>query len=528
VTKERADYLKDFGKALSLSNLLYIRLWLELTAYTREDAHYMKLPPAPVEYFALMANVVLLAAVLWAGITWARRSDTKFSYYLVRGVFLLILVILANAIRDVCSRWMPLLRGDLFRSIGSTGVLIIVCSVAVAAGLAALRWPQKLIGGAVALLVICEPAILVTFFRAGEHVVHYSTRGFADKPPAEFLPLSARSTNSRVVWVIFDELDQRLSFVDRPPTVKMPEFDRLRAESLYASNAYSPAGATRLSVPSLLLGQRVREYTPAGPDDTRLTIRGVDHPVLLSTAETVFSRARQLGFNTAMAGWYMPYCRMLSDLNSCWWSSFAMQYNSMGNTFGELLMNQPRSLFETNLLSVFGQSLSTQARVTNYLELLAQARRFATDGRIGLTFIHFQPPHGPHSYNRFTKEFELGNSPIGGYLDSLALADRSLGDLRRSLEEAGLWDQTTILVSSDHWYRTALELDGKFDRRVPFLLKFADQKEGVVYDPVFNTLGSSELLLSVLRGDIKDIGGVSRWLDGHKNYTTNPYIFLEK
>jgi arylsulfatase A-like enzyme len=191
-------------------------------------------------------------------------------------------------------------------------------------------------------------------------------------------------------------------------------------------------------------------------------------------------------------------------------------------------MNQPRSLFETNLLSVFGQSLSTQARVTNYLELLAEANRFATDARIGLTFIHFQPPHGPHSYNRFTKKFDLGNSPIGGYLDSLALADRSLGDFRRSLEEAGLWDQTTILVSSDHWYRTALELDGKFDRRVPFLLKFAGQKEGMVYDPVFNTLGSSELLLSVLRGDIKDIGGVSRWLDGHKNYTTNPYIFLEK
>ena len=44
----------------------------------------------------------------------------------------------------------------------------------------------------------------------------------------------------RVVWIIFDEADYRMIFEQRPASLEMPEFDRLREESLSANNAISP------------------------------------------------------------------------------------------------------------------------------------------------------------------------------------------------------------------------------------------------------------------------------------------------
>jgi hypothetical protein len=66
-------------------------------------------------------------------------------------------------------------------------------------------------------------------------------------------------------------------------------------------------------------------------------------------------------------------------------------------------------------------------------------------------------------------------------------------------------------------------LDGKFDRRVPFLLKFAGQKQGLLYAAQFNTLGSQDLLLAVLRGEVADAAAASQWLDAHGPSIPNPY-----
>jgi arylsulfatase A-like enzyme len=85
--------------------------------------------------------------------------------------------------------------------------------------------------------------------------------------------------------------------------------------------------------------------------------------------------------------------------------------------------------------------------------------------------IHLLTPHFPHAYDRAAGTFTLGNAPLRGYYDSLALTDLALAQLRRAMEAAGTWDSTTVLLSSDHPMKHAALLDGKSDARVPFLLK---------------------------------------------------------
>jgi len=194
-----------------------------------------------------------------------------------------------------------------------------------------------------------------------------------------------------------------------------------------------------------------------------------------------------------------------------------MQHNSVGDTFVQILPNQARSLFETNLFSPFGQSLPTQQQAGVAQTMLAQGKTLIVDTRYAAILLHLPVPHGPHSYDRRTGTFTLANSPIRGYWDSLALQDRVLGELRKALEDAGLWEQTTLVASSDHHYREDNLLDGKEDLRIPFLVKLAGQKTGVEYLPSFSTILTKNLLLAVLRGEISDPASLQNWMQAHSS-----------
>lgn len=193
-----------------------------------------------------------------------------------------------------------------------------------------------------------------------------------------------------------------------------------------------------------------------------------------------------------------------------------MQFDSVGRTFHDAVLKYPRSLFETSLLSPFGQSLATKEAAQRIQALVQQARVVAADPSLSLVFIHAQPPHAPHPYNRRKNDFSLANSPVRGYLDSLELADRTLGEIRSAMEEKSLWDSSDVLVSADHSYRSAHALDGHpRDRRVPFLLKLAGSRQASVYDGMFNTLVTRELISGILRNQIKTNDEAIAWITQH-------------
>jgi hypothetical protein len=158
----------------------------------------------------------------------------------------------------------------------------------------------------------------------------------------------------------------------------------------------------------------------------------------------------------------------------------------------------------------------------------------ATDSALSLVMIHFPAPHFPCLYDRRKKDFTFE----GGcnYFDNLELVDRTFGDLRRSMERAGLWDDTVVLVSSDHWWRTDIWTKNQSwtkeeqavlskgpDYHVPFMLKLKKQRAGVIYQPSFNTVLSQDLLLALMRGELSAPPDVTAWLDRHRSIEKSPY-----
>lgn len=504
---------RDFFIALSLANICYLRVWSELLTYNRSDTYLMEAPPGPAALMAAIAGVLLMAGLLWALSVLARAALSKPALRVAEIVSLVFLAVPLNSIRAVLSDHFPYLKSPLFNLVGTGGVVIIAIVLTIAGLVCAVLFHRRVAPVVGTVLTAFLPFCAVTFGQAIWKAAHYDAANFAARPPAPLLPVKE---SPRVLWILCDEWDYRLTFVDPDPTLRLPEISRLRGEVLFADHATPPGSETPVSIPGYFTGRLVQRVAYDGPRELQIVYRGASEAVPWSAQPNIFAKAREIGFNTALVDWFHPTCRVLNGIGYCQWWELARQHNSMGRTFWQLLANQPRSLFETTMLSAFGQSLSVRQQVYTYHAILNDGLAIANDPRFGFSFIHLPIPHPPHAYDRRTGRFTLKNSPIRGYIDSLALLDRTLGEIRQSMKAAGTWDKTTVLMTSDHPYREADQLDGKSDPRIPFLLKLASQKEGRLYNQPFNAVLTGDFLLAVLKGEVSDVAGAVGWLDRNR------------
>ncbi|PYU93242.1 MAG: hypothetical protein DMG08_10740 [Acidobacteria bacterium] len=303
--------------ALSLSNLCFISAWRILLNPGHYSYYYWKNYPGFTEIIALVLDILLLAALFSVGITATRRFGKGALAKGARVLFVLLLVIPLNSIRLGGGSLNDL---DLFTFLRRTQVMVLGCLLLAAILLVLWRWSSVITRIVASILMILAPFSLVALSQgvwlAQRH--RSDIRLFNKKTPdvAESETEPAR----RVLWLIFDEMDQRMLFDARPDGIKFPELDRFRSEAIYADSAYPPAGETLMSMPALTTGRIVTRAVPSRPDELMLTFDGSKEAAGWSAQPNIFSAARAAGFRTAMVGWHHPYCRVIgSGLNYCYW-----------------------------------------------------------------------------------------------------------------------------------------------------------------------------------------------------------------
>ncbi|MCX6626806.1 MAG: hypothetical protein NTW28_04145, partial [Candidatus Solibacter sp.] len=374
---------RAFLVALSFANLCYLRVWSELLTYRRWDTYLMTTPPRPVEYIALMANVLLAAVVIWGLSILAVRVLPARQFRFAEMAVVLGVCIPLNGLRSVLSNQFPLLKSPLFELLGVRGVMALGACLAIGGLLTTAFFHQRVARAIVAVLAALSPFCAVTFGQAVWKAAHYDATAFGNKPPAARIAEAGKSP--RVLWVIADEWDYRLTFVDRAPGLMLPEIDRLRNTSIYADRVLPPGPETPVSIPGYYSGKLVERARYDGVRELQVTYRGDTREVPWSAQPSVFDGARALGANTALLDWFHPACRVLNSLSYCAWWPMAMQHNSMGETFWQILPNQTRSLLETNLFSLFGRSLTADQQTGVYRAMMREAERLTVDRDFGFT-----------------------------------------------------------------------------------------------------------------------------------------------
>lgn len=511
---------RRFAIITTLANLCMLWVWVVFFTETT-NAYYMETVPDLKDLAALLLNVLLLSLVMWlaarvAGATLPRPATLRLMglVYLLIGAWALFQVY--RSVEDP----IPYLRlGVWLKSVGrlpvaGAGVTLLMALMAL------MVYRPSLITrvGAGAALMVC-PFFLLSIGRGvwlagGSAVVptraaaHVSATRVPDRGPKH-------QSSRRIVWLVFDALDERVLSTDRPTSLHLPEFDRFRAECIYATDASSPARSTLVSMPSLICGKQVETARPLGANDLLLTYAGEKQPVRWSQQPTVFSVARELGYEAGVIGYYHPYPRVLGHVLA---ESSGAPWCFWGSREDYSLLAAMKVQMQAEVCQMRNCSSTDRWQASYSLAICrrthAEALRAAADPGLDLVLMHYPVPHPSYIYDRLTGQFTIGgDGRRSDYYDNVALSDRLFGDVRREMEDSGLWANTTVLVTADHGWRVKR---GEEERslQVPFMLGLAGQRGPLVYDSHFSTVVTKDLFVELLRGRLDDPRLVASWLDG--------------
>jgi hypothetical protein len=343
-----------------------------------------------------------------------------------------------------------------------------------------------------------------------------------------------RDLHARVIWIVLDELSFQQVYERRFPGLDLPAFDGLAAVSTVFTHTVPAGVSTELVLPSLMTGFAVdRLQITAGGQ-----LRGLHDPDaglwrVFDPFQTVFQDALNLGYSTAVAGWFNPYCRMLQTvLDGCFWAS---RIPSPGHMFADgavtaNLVGPVRGLAATTWHQFRGESIvwaivrdEAPMHIADYRDLASAADTFLGNSSYTFLLLHLAIPHPWGIYDRRNRVFTTQGS---SYIDNLALADEYLAHVRLLLETRHEWDTSAIIVMGDHSWRTKLVWErmpgwtaedqaasrgGQYDERPVYLVKLPNQQEAARIDRPFHAVRTRALLDAILSGQLRTPRQLDSW-----------------
>jgi hypothetical protein len=514
--------VRNLVVALSLANLLFLRAWEK----SRVGSFLDDFKPDGI---SIIFCVLVTAAILW--IAWHLvRSHPRLSAA-AKIIFLLLLPVPLNALRLYYNQSFVPIYGDRHGWI--RWIVLALFALPIVVALVRRRFSRQfLVRYGLTLILMLAPFAFFTF--GGSLLTAYRVRRAERRqmannssPANAAAPGKDRGQSSgkrpRVVWIVFDEMDNRVAFKERPASVSLPEFDRFRSESFVALAAHPPGAETARSIPALLNGGMVTEAQPRG--ETSLVIWGENknQPVIWNVGMSIFAETAASEIGTGLAGVFFPYCAILGgNVTDCRdLRSFRAHEGFPKRVYRDILLALDAIPLADRLW------LRTQLRnqIEEYQFAVREGSSLAADARFDLVFIHFPVPHPPAIYDRRSAHLDIASKH--SYLDNLALADVALGILRRAMEQSGEWTESNVIVTSDHWWRTYFWNSGPYWSRedqstsggrmpediVPFMVKLSGSSDRMLYERPFNTVISRKLVMAILKKGVPTNADLTRWLD---------------
>lgn len=486
--------------SISLANLCYLRVW-DLLFHNPERNYLTSTPYGNSDFVAALLGVSLLALILYTLITIGWHHDNRW----FRGIAMLVVLILFLFPLDFVRRssgiaFEAFSRNTRWAMIGGTAVVLFTL---------AMIFRQRFFAVTFWLLALISPYAVFNISHA-----LFAIAFPQDMYPPRILPESRTvvSTNSyhskqRLVWIIFDEWDQTILFDRRPVGLKLPVLDALVKESVVATHAYAPAGITRVSVPALLSGRLIS--AAVGTLDSRLSVRFSDGDAWKNfrEQETIITDALQSNWPTAIFGWYHPYDRILPRhplLTSRSFGFPAFDAIQGDGVLGNLIA---QSAYLT--VPIYGRVVSRDL----YLQIHRAALSAVSNPSFKFIFLHYGIPHGPSIYDAKNNNFSYALSgETVGYINNLALVDRTLGELLAALEKADLRASTSLILTSDHWWRSAPWVTKSQGYRVPLIIQTKVGGKAAQVGAQILTTSLRRLADAILSGEVQDNNAVTERL----------------
>jgi len=382
----------------------------------------------------------------------------------------------------------------------------------------------------VGFAVVCSLALVPAFLVADGLFQFVQRQSIGEKAP--FRVQHHGKSARRLIWVVLDEFDPGIAVTARPAGLKVPVLDRLLSTSVSGSSV-DPAGHwTREVIPAYILGRRIEKVAPDGPSELRIWFADGSRSAF-SHLPTIFDKAKQRGFHSAVTAWYNPVCRWLvnGSVDDCVWVPNADAFQSLRREEAGRRLGLAWALLQSfESAATFGTSWTRGEYSTardQHLEAFnlihESSLRQLAEPSFGLLFLHYNIPHPLGIYN--SQKGKLDSSGPNTYLDNLVLTDQVLGELLRSATEQSQVERTAFLITSDHsfrpevWnYRSTWQSEAPEvrahpkDPRILFLFHVLGDTTRQVVTHKLNAVSGHELALAWLDGVVDGHVAAASWL----------------
>ncbi|HTC74480.1 MAG TPA: sulfatase-like hydrolase/transferase [Edaphobacter sp.] len=500
--------------AFGATTIIVITLLAPLVSPLHHELYHFYGPPS-----ALILPVLLNFAAVWIILTLLLAGGFRFRW-LNLGLWGILAIFLPWMLMQDC---FSLTFGHMSRQANGVflALLIVVGALLLAMRSRALpllhqgrRFARVMLGFA----ALNGALILAQIFWSG-----WQSRRL-DTPRPLHQPATASAGHSRILWIVLDELSYRQLYEHRYPGLELPAFDKLASTATVFTHTVPAGYWTDIVLPSLMSGQPLDKMgAPAAgfPLLVRSASNGAWHP--FAARQTVFQDALNAGYQTAVAGWWNPYCRILSDvLDHCFWTTHSELRGGMYSSQSAISNTESPALNVLKMMPWHSPPPdSTYFHQLDYWELLAAGDKLINDPSATFVLLHMPIPHMPGIYNRRTASFA---APNPSYLDNLALCDNYLAHVRKELEDNGTWDNTTLVLMGDHSWRIskgaaalmspeerAASDGGQFDDRPAYIIKLAHQTTPTRIDTQFPALRTRDLFDNLLTGRITTPQQLATW-----------------
>lgn len=340
------------------------------------------------------------------------------------------------------------------------------------------------------------------------------------------LPAMHNSSDRRIVWILFDELSYDQTFDHRASDIRLPNFDRLRTESVSFSTLKPTGFYTQLVIPSLFLGHRIGQIRSTVHGDLWYKDEPQNHWLAYDPNATLFGLAQRNGWSTGVDGTFIPYCRLFSSvLDVCPWAfSPVLPMENDGASEEKSVLANAAVLPHTLLVKITNRPISANIHILAYRNVMESAPSLIGNEKVRFVFLHFPIPHPPGRYDRQRHVLRMG----GTYLDNLVLADDTLGLLLQYIDATSSSNRTTVIISSDHSWRIPLwrhsefwsaeeerASGGRFDDRPVLLIHFPGQNSGNDVNTSLPELLEHDIIADMLRGKLNNSQDLAAFLAQH-------------
>ena len=461
---------------LALASLFFY----PLASILDSDRYYLQWrgTDAAETFTAIAVLAVIIAGVAYA--LWPRTSRAAAAGLLAISLFPMASLV-AGVIRQL--PFEDALRAASENQALRVGLPIAIVALSVAAFM---RWPVAFNRTLRMALLAISPISLVVLYGLARSSGQPDTIVAVERPTTSG-PASA--TCAPVFALLFDELSFAYLYENGQIRSAYPEIARFGERATHYLAVRAGANETLEAVPSILAARSFGEVR-VEPDGLYHRANASEALQAYSAREPdgLFATARRLGYRTEVAGYYLAYCDMLGDLaDACRSMSFYnvgttsdgfSPFDPIRTTFVLWPRQFPFGVVKNAFFSRFQRDLVEQA--------VAFAHRPVNGSRPVFRLVHFSIPHLPFVFGRegFDPPFDpLDTTGDTEYARQIDYVDRLLGEFRIYLEQAGLYDRSTVILLSDHGWRFGGGNEPD-PLHVPFIARMPGQPQRVdVTDP---------------------------------------------